>query len=150
MEHLCLYTKPLLDTQKGSDTNMDAKVQNEVNKITKGIVIYAIIVALISSLILGETIPTIMGVVFGSIISILNFRLLAISMEKAVELSSGKAQVYTSSRYLIRMFIVAVTVFVSVKNPSINVVGTILGLLSTQMVIFVNKLFVTKITRKGV
>lgn len=129
---------------------MDLKVQTEVNKVTKGIVIYAIIVALISSFISKETISVVLGVVFGSIISILNFKLLAIALEKAMELPPGKAQVYASSRYLIRMFIVAVTVFVSVKNPSINVIGTILGLLSTQIVIFVNKLLVTKITGKGV
>ena len=35
-------------------------------------------------------------------------------------------------RYLVRMFIVAVVIFVSVKNPNINVIGTVLGLISTQ------------------
>ena len=71
-------------------------------------------------------------------------------MEKAVDLPPGKAQAYTASRYLVRMFIVAVVVFVSVKNPNINVIGTILGLISTQIVIFVKKLLISKITRKGV
>ena len=118
---------------------MDLKVQKEVNEVTKGIAIYAIIASLILSIVTKETIPSILGVVFGSIIAILNFRLLALTMEKAVDLPPGKAQAYTASRYLVRMFIVAVVVFVSVKNPNINVIGTVLGLISTQNVIFGRK-----------
>ncbi|MEG0856112.1 MAG: ATP synthase subunit I [Terrisporobacter sp.] len=129
---------------------MDIKVQKEVNEVTKGIVIYAILVSVIAFLLSKQTISIVLGVVFGSIIAILNFRLLALTMEKSIDLPPSKAQVYTASRYSIRMFIVAAVVFVSVKNPNINVLGTILGLVSTQIVIFVNKLFITKITRKGV
>ena len=129
---------------------MDIKVQKEVNEISKGICVYAIIVGLISFIISKEPIHMILGVVFGSIIAILNFRLLALTMEKAAELPPGKAQAYTAIRYLVRMSIVAVVVFVSVKNPNINVIGTILGLISTQIVIYIKKLLISKITRKEV
>lgn len=129
---------------------MDIKVQQEVKEISKGICVYAIIVGLISFFISEEPIHVMLGVAFGSIIAILNFRLLALTMEKAVELPPGKAQAYTAIRYLIRMFIVAAVVFVSVKNPNINVIGTILGLISTQIVIFIKKLLISKITRKEV
>lgn len=128
---------------------MDLKVQQQVDEVTKGIVVYAIITSLILSIVTKETIHSILGVVFGSVIAILNFRLLALTMEKSVDFSPGKAQAYTASRYLVRMFIVAVVVFVSVKNPNINVIGTILGLVSTQIVIFVRKLLISKTTRKG-
>lgn len=129
---------------------MDIKVQKEVNEVSKGICIYTIIIGLLSFLISKEPIPIIMGVVFGSIIAILNFRLLAIAIEKSVDLSAGKAQAYSGIRYLIRMFIVAVVLFVSVKNPNINVIGTVLGLISTQIVIFIKKLVVSKIWGKEV
>ena len=36
------------------------------------------------------------------------------------------------------------------KHPNINVIGTVLGLISTQIVIFVKNLLISKITRKGV
>lgn len=88
------------------------------------------------------------GSCFWSIIAILNFRLLAIAIEKSMELSPGRAQIFTGMRFLIRMFIVAVVVFVSVKNPNINVIGTIFGLTSTQIVIFIKKLIISKIWRK--
>lgn len=129
---------------------MDMKVQQEVTEVTKGIGIYAIIVGLLSFVISKEPIHVMLGVVFGSIIAILNFRLLALTMEKAVDYSPGKATAYTSSRYLIRMFIVAAVVFVSVKNPNINVIGTVLGLISTQIVIFIKKLIISRISRKEV
>lgn len=129
---------------------MDIKVQQEVNEVTKGIAIYAIIIGLISLIISKEPIHIILGVVFGSIIAILNFRLLAITMEKAVSYAPGKAQAYTSLQYIVRMTIIAVVVFVSVKNPNINVIGTVLGLVSTQMVIFIKKLLISKIRRKEV
>ena len=67
-----------------------------------------------------------------------------------MDMSPGKAQAYTSMRYLVRMFIVAVVIFVSVKNPNINVIGTVLGLISTQIVIFIKKLLISKIQRKEV
>ncbi|MCI6458633.1 MAG: ATP synthase subunit I [Clostridiales bacterium] len=129
---------------------MDIKVQREVDEVTKGIIIYAIIISAISIFIPKETIHIMLGVVFGSVIAILNFRLLALTMEKAVDMSPGKAQAYTSMRYLVRMFIVAVVIFVSVKNPNINVIGTVLGLISTQIVIFIKKLLISKIQRKEV
>ena len=129
---------------------MDIKVQQEVNEVTKGICIYAIVIGLASFLISKEPIHMILGVVFGSIIAILNFRLLAISMEKSVDLSPGKAQAYTGIRYMVRMFIVAAVVFISVKNPNINVIGTILGLISTQIVIYIKKLVISKVWGKEV
>lgn len=127
---------------------MDIKVQQEVKEVTKGIGIYAIVIGLASFFISKEPIHMILGVVFGSIIAILNFRLLAIAMEKSVDLSPGKAQAYSGIRYMVRMFIVAVVVFISVKNPNINVIGTVLGLISTQIVIYIKKLIISKIWRK--
>ena len=127
---------------------MDIKVQQEVNEVTKGICIYAIIIGVVSFIISKEPISMLLGVVFGSIIAILNFRLLALTMEKAVEYSPGKAQAYSSMRYMVRMIIVAVVVFVSVKNPNINVIGTVLGLISTQIVIFVKKLVISKLRER--
>ncbi|WP_419725853.1 ATP synthase subunit I [Terrisporobacter petrolearius] len=129
---------------------MDIKVQKEVKEITKGICIYAIIIGIISLVISKQPIHVILGVVFGSIIAILNFRLLAITLEKAADMPPGKAQAYSGIRYLIRMFIVAVVLFVSVKNPNIHVIGTVLGLISTQIVIFIKKLIISRISRKEV
>ncbi|WP_293398007.1 ATP synthase subunit I [Peptoclostridium sp.] len=75
------------------------------------------------------------GLLFGSTISVLNFRLLALSVTKALEMSPGKAQIYASSRYLVRMLIIGAVVFVSIKAPYINTIGTIIGLLSAKLAV---------------
>ena len=59
----------------------------------------------------------VLGLVFGTLIAILNLKLLAITINKTVSMPSTKAQIYSSSQYLIRMAIMAVVLFVSAKKP---------------------------------
>ena len=83
-----------------------------------------------------------------TLIAILNLRLLAISVSKTVSMPSTRAQIYSSSQYLIRMGVMAVVLFVSAKAPHLNIVGTAIGLLSTKFVILTQKLFIEKVKRK--
>ena len=85
---------------------------------------------------------------FGTLIAILNLRLLAITINKTVSMPSTKAQIYSSSQYLIRMAIMAVVLFVSAKAPHLNIIGTAIGLLSTKFVILTQKLLIEKVKRK--
>ena len=94
--------------------------------------------------------PMLVGIIFGSIIAVLNFRLLALTLEKAVDLPPGKAQVYTGIRYTIRLAITAAALIVSVKNPNLHIIGTVIGLISTQVVIFIKTLITSKFKRKEV
>lgn len=129
---------------------MDEKVLKEIRSVNKGVIIFDIVMICITLLISKFNIPVLMGIVFGSIIAVLNFRLLALSLEKAVSLGPGKAQAYTGIRYIIRFTITAVTLFVSVKNPNLDIIGTALGLLSTQIVIFAKTIITLKFKRKEV
>lgn len=78
----------------------------------------------------------------------LNFRLLAISLQKSVTYPPTKAQIYSTSRYIIRMTIVGVVLFVSAKSPHISVIGTTIGLLSTKFSILGKRVVVDKLKRK--
>ena len=73
---------------------------------------------------------------------------LCITINKTVSMPSTKAQIYSSSQYLIRMAIMAVVLFVSAKAPHLNIVGTAIGLLSTKFVILTQKLLIEKVKRK--
>ena len=73
----------------------------------------------------------VLGLVFGTLIAILNLKLLALTINKAVSMPSTKAQIYSSSQYLIRMVIMAVVLFVS-----------------TKFVILTQKLLIEKVKRK--
>lgn len=127
---------------------MNIKLLNEIKYVTKGVVIYdAIIVAM---LIITSTFDKTMlvGLIFGSLIALLNFRLLALTIEKAVDMPANKAQIYTSSRYILRMTITGVVLIVSAKAPHLNLIGVALGLLGPKFVILSKKLLIDKLKRK--
>ncbi|AHM55688.1 hypothetical protein EAL2_c03850 [Peptoclostridium acidaminophilum DSM 3953] len=99
-------------------------------------VLVIIFLALLITFALGKfSQAMLVGLLFGSTISILNFRLLALSVTKALEMSPGKAQIYASSRYLIRMVITGAVIVVSLKAPYISTIGTIVGLLSAKLAV---------------
>ena len=90
----------------------------------------------------------VLGLIFGTIIAILNLRLLAISVTKTIAKPPTRAHIYSSSQYLIRMATMAVVLFISAKAPHLNIVGTAIGLLSTKFVILAQKLIIEKVKRK--
>ena len=129
---------------------MDVKVSKEVKAVTLGVPIFDIVAVIVLMLISKFSMPMFVGIIFGSVIAVLNFRLLALTLEKAVNLPPGKAQAYTGVRYMIRLTITAAALIVSVKNPNLHIIGTAIGLISTQVVIFIKTLIASKFKRKEV
>jgi len=81
------------------------------------------------------------GLAFGSIFSILNLRLLSLTLEKAVTMHPGNAPGYVLSRYMIRFMFAAMVLAISFKAPYINAIGTIIGLLLAKISILIVNLF---------
>lgn len=129
---------------------MDVKVSKEVKAVTLGVPIFDIAAVIVLMIISKFSMPMLIGIIFGSVIAVLNFRLLALTLEKAVNLPPGKAQAYTGVRYMIRLTITAAALIVSVKNPNLHIIGTAIGLISTQVVIFIKTLIASKFKRKEV
>ena len=129
---------------------MDVKVSKEVKAVTLGVPIFDIAAVIVLMLISKFSMPMLVGIIFGSVIAVLNFRLLALTLEKAVNLPPGKSQAYTGVRYMIRLTITAAALIVSVKNPNLHIIGTAIGLISTQVVIFIKTLIASKFKRKEV
>ena len=129
---------------------MDVKVSNEVKAITVGVPIFDVVAIVILLIISKFSFPMLIGIIFGSVIAVLNFRLLALALEKAVDLPPGKAQAYTGIRYMVRLTITAAALIVSVRNPHLHIIGTAIGLISTQVVIFIKTLVTSKFKRKEV
>lgn len=82
-----------------------------------------------------------LGLVFGTLISMLNFRALALTLEKAVTMDPRRAQIYASSRYFIRFMTTGIVLFISIKANYLNVLGTIIGLFLIKIVILATNLF---------
>ena len=127
---------------------MDIKLQGEVNNVTKDVIVFDLIVLAILLVTSTFNKSMLLGLLFGTIIAVLNFRLLALTIEKSVSMPQSKAQVYTGSRYILRMTIVGVVLLTSAKAPHINIIGVAIGLVSPKFVILARKLLIDKLKRK--
>lgn len=110
-------------------------------KIYKYTIIFAVATATILSIFIRPVMPLLVGLLFGTLISMLNFRALALTLEKAVTLPPAKAQTYAGSRYFLRFLLNGLVIFVSIKADYINVIGTIIGLIIIKLVILKTNLF---------
>ena len=127
---------------------MDIKLQGEVNNVTKDVIVFDLIVLAILLVTSTFNKSMLLGLLFGTIIAVLNFKLLALTIEKSVSMPQSKAQVYSASRYILRMTIVGVVLLVSAKAPHINIIGVAIGLVSPKFVILARKLLIDKLKRK--
>lgn len=127
---------------------MDIKLQEEVSIVTKDVIVFDLIVLAILLVTSAFNKSMLLGLLFGTIIAVLNFRLLALTIEKSVSMPQSKAQVYSASRYILRMTIVGVVLLVSAKAPHINIIGVAIGLVSPKFVILARKLLIDKLKRK--
>lgn len=127
---------------------MNEKLVDEIKYVTKGVLIFDLIILAILLMLSVLNMKTFSGVVFGTIIAILNIILLAKSIEKSVTMPVNKAQIYTTSTYLLRMLIVAVVLIVSVKASHLSVIGVVIGLISPKFVILVKPFIMNKLDRK--
>ena len=102
--------------------------------IKRVIIVYLCIIAILIFLIKGFK-PIVLGFTFGTIISILGFKLLHNTINKAVSMSPDKAVMYSTVQYLLRYIIYFVVLSVGAIADYLNFPATILGLLMVKFVI---------------
>lgn len=123
-----------------------------VNQLTKEISKYAIlfnlVVFVLVWLVTGELKETAAGVFLGGSVAVLMFMELGRTLQKAVTMSSGGAQAFATMKYSLRFAVTAVVVLLALKAPYISDAGTILGLLSVKIVVWVKYLLEGKKTSK--
>ncbi len=116
-----------------------SETRNNVIKWTfvAGFVIIVIILIMIRS----QKFPLIAGVIFGTLIGILNFLELEKTLIRAAKMTPNKAQSYATRKYFLRYGITGIVLLVSIKVNHISVVGTVIGLLLLKFVIMFTNLF---------
>lgn len=122
-------------------TNEENTLKNLENSILKNMLFADIAIMILSALLMDEPIPFVLGLIFGSAISALNFKELAVTLKKAVTLPPAKAQTFATMKYFFRYIVTAVVIFVSIAAPYINVIGTIVGLIMIKFIILATNLF---------
>lgn len=78
-----------------------------------------------------------LGLIFGSAISALNFLELSNTLKRAVQMQPPAAQRFAAFKYFIRYLVTGVAVYVAIRAPYINVLGTIVGLVLIKVIILV-------------
>lgn len=117
-------------------------------RITKSSFIVTCVIAIVFAIAIDDWKPWVSGTFFGSMFSMLNFRLLALTLERAVSKGPRKARNYAMSRYMVRYILTGIVLFVGFRAPYIEVVGVIAGLLIVKAVIFVDQIWIAPKQKK--
>ncbi len=116
------------------------KVRQLEAKIIRYTAILIAALVLFASLIL-RNIPLVMGLIFGSLIAVLNFIELSRTLQRAVHKKKAEASAYVTFKYFVRFAIMAVVLYVAATNDAISLLGAIIGLLSVKVVVYATNLF---------
>ncbi|OCL25652.1 hypothetical protein U472_15085 [Orenia metallireducens] len=81
------------------------------------------------------------GLLVGSIMGIINFHLLAISLQKAVKFTPTKAQAYMVVQYIFRYILWFTVFYIALKRQDVNLLTTIIGMLTIKFVILLSNIF---------
>lgn len=77
----------------------------------------------------------VLGYIFGTLVAMLTFKLLDISIQKSVKMEPRQASFYSTGQYLIRYLIYGLVFVISAKADYLNLGTNVLGLLSIKIVI---------------
>ena len=114
------------------------KLQLKVYKFT---ILLACVVSALSVFIIEDYKGFVLGLAFGTLIALLNFSLLAQTMRKAANMPPERAKNYASMQYFLRYIVYGLVIFISIKAPYLNVLGTIAGIISIKVVVYITHLF---------
>ncbi|WP_427337915.1 ATP synthase subunit I [Caloranaerobacter sp. DY30410] len=108
---------------------------NTQSKIIKRVFILTILIIGVFFLVFPEPKPYIYGIIFGASINVLNFRLMSLTLEKAVKMSNNKIMPYVVGNYMIRYLIYGIVLTISAIADYINFYSTVLGLFMVKIII---------------
>ncbi len=103
--------------------------------IAKRVFVVNILAAVIGYFFIRPYMPFLTGIFFGTAIAILNFRLLYLTIDRAVKMHPERARKFTVSRYMVRYVLTAMVILVSLRSPDINALGSVIGLITIKGVI---------------
>ncbi|ADL13710.1 ATP synthase subunit I [Acetohalobium arabaticum] len=81
------------------------------------------------------------GLIVGSVMSIINFHLLALSLTKAVKYKPINAGAYVFINYILRYILWFAVFYIALKRPDVNLLTTVLGMLTVKIVITIINIF---------
>lgn len=110
-------------------------------KIAKRAIILVLLIVGIFAFIFKDPKPIALGLIFGTLISILNFKLLDNTISRAVTMPPNRATSYTVAHYFARYIIYFIVLLVAAKADYLNLIATIGGLFTVKFVILASNIF---------
>ncbi len=126
------------------------QIQQDFVKIIKGMILGNVVFIVIGAFFLETPMAFALGMILGSVMAVLNMRLLYLTLNRAVTMTFRRAQIFTVSRYILRYIIIGIVVYASLTADHLHPLGTILGLLLIKPVILATQLFEDKAFLKNV
>ena len=117
------------------------------NLIIVYMILFSLIMEIIGILVVDDAKAFTIGLVFGLVFSILKLMLMKNSIKKSVTMPEAKAQRYANVQYMIRYLLTGIVLLVAALEPTINLLGVFLGLLSMKVGAYM-QLFVIKRNEK--
>ncbi|ONI41579.1 hypothetical protein AN639_00135 [Candidatus Epulonipiscium fishelsonii] len=103
------------------------------DKIIFVMIAYTIIVYGIGLMLGLKEINFLIGLIIGMFISILKYKLLELTLNRAVTMSEAKAKIYSQRHYLLRYTLTGAVLFISAIYSHANLLGAFLGLLALKV-----------------
>jgi len=91
-----------------------------------------------------QSLTFVLGIFIGGVCSILDFKALQLTLEKAMKMPPGKVPGYLQGRYMLRYLATGVIIYIVIINPWFNIIGVLLGLIVTKVSIYINQFFIKK------
>ena len=125
---------------------MKDRFTNEYIALTGGLCLVVSGVLLVA---LRDPKPAVLGWIFGCLIAMAMFKLMYLTLLRALDKPEAQAARYTGIHYLLRFAIYAVVLIVAAKAEYLSLVGTFFGLLSVKYVILFRNMFDYLRSKKG-
>ncbi len=91
----------------------------------------------------NDKLPMALAVICGTCVSILNFNIMAIAGEKAINASAETARRKMTMSYMLRYAIYFVFLVIAVKVSFLNPIGMIIGFLTTMLALYLTQVLNT-------
>jgi len=127
---------------KGSDAVEEAAATQR--DISKRVVWASGGIGLVGVWLVDAPVPFLTGLALGTAVSLLNFRLLYLTLCQAVQMRPARAQRYTTGRYLIRYILMTLLLVGAFHTPRVSAFAAFIGLLLIKLVILQRDLFNSK------
>ena len=125
---------------------MNDRFTNEYIALTAGL---SLVVSGVLLMALKNPKPAVLGWIFGSLIAMAMFKLMYLTLLRAVDKSEAQASRYAGMHYLFRFALYAAVLVVAAKAEYLSLVGTFFGLLSVKYVILFRNMFDYLRSKKG-